>query len=118
MVSRYDSFAVFMAEVVQETKQCVVDPEKFGDSWTVAANALTSVGWRGFLIICGLLTLGAIAFGVALPAFLLTPVGLLVMAIGGGAIMWTLWRNKKLPLAVEKVGKEFKPRYDAAGGEP
>lgn len=48
--------------------------------------------------------------------FLLTPVGVLVVAIGGGAMMWTLWRNKKLPLAVEEVGKSFKSRYDAAEG--
>lgn len=30
--------------------------------------------------------------------------------------MWTLWRNKKLPLAVKQVGNDFKPRYDAAQG--
>lgn len=116
MANRYDSFAVFMAEVVQETKQRVVNPGRFGSAWDATGSVLSSTGWDGFLIVCGLLALGAIAFGVALPAFLLTPVGLLVVVLGGGALMWTLWRNKKLPLAVKQVGKEFKPRYDAAEG--
>lgn len=116
MANRYDSFAVFMAEVVQETKQRVVNPERFGSAWNATGNVLNSIGWAGFLVICGLLALGAIAFGVALPAFLLTPVGVLVVVLGGGALMWTLWRNKRLPLAVKQVGEEFKPRYDAAEG--
>lgn len=69
MANRYDSFAVFMAEVVSETKQRVVDSNKFGNAWGAVSSILNSVGWAGFLVICGLLALGAIAFGVTLPTF-------------------------------------------------
>lgn len=28
--------------------------------------------------------------------------------------MWTLWRNKKLPLAVKKVGDKYKEKFEEA----
>lgn len=116
MASRYDSFAVFMADVVKETKERVCE-DRFENAWNIILKILTDVGWGPFLVLCGILALGAIGFGLAIPAFLLSPAGLVVAALGGGAIMWTLWRNRTLPLAVKEVGNRHKSQWEAAEGD-
>lgn len=116
MANKYESFAAFMAVVVNDSKHRI-ESGTYGEAWGLVASILEKVGWVGFCVICGLLALGAIAFGVSLPVFLASPVGLIIVALGGGAIMWKLWRNKKLPLAVKKVGDYYKSQYESAAGD-
>ena len=116
MTTRYDSFAVFMADVVRETKSRMVS-NPYQTAWSAVTQIMEKTGWLGFLAVCALLGLGYLAFAVAIIPFLATPVGIIIVTLGGGALLWTLWRNKKLPLAVKKIGERYKSRYEAQNGD-
>lgn len=116
MATRYDSFAVFMAEVVEQAKKRITS----SNGITVLGICITILqhgGWLAFLSVCGLLVLGYIGFGVAIVPFLATgPFAAVIAGCGGGAALWALWKNKKLPLAVKAVGEQYKSRYESAKG--
>lgn len=117
MVDHYNNFAVFMAEAVKNTKERVLDQSLNAKVLIIIHDILDGVGWGGFTLVCGILGLGIVAFSLALGTFFISPVGLVIVAMGGGIVMWTLWRNKKLPLAVKKIGDRYKPEWEKAYGD-
>ena len=117
MATRYHSFSVFMADVAEQTKQRA-SHLPFG---LFVPNMCYKIlksegGWPLLLAICAILILGPIAFGAAVGAFLLTPLGLIIMGFGGGAVLWKLYEEKAWPLAIKKVGQRYKERYERASG--
>ena len=112
MTSKYDSFSVFMAEVTCEAKRRITT---FGNVLRICI-LLISAGWPVFIAVCALLVLGPIAFGVSIGPFLLTPPGIIIAGLGGGAALWALYKNKKIPLAIKEVGNRYKPIYEQKRG--
>ena len=127
MADRYTSWEHFIVDVVDEANKIENLDNLFDSTSTNLAETImliiTRVGWRPFLILCGLLLLGPWAFWASLTPFLLNPVGLLLTAIFGIAtvgIIKNIYANKELPLAIQKIGKQYKPKYsdivNTAGG--
>ena len=125
MATRYDSFSMFMADVVDQTKQKYM--RKFVETslplgnfiWKIC-HALFTVfggGWCLFLAVCALLVLGPIAFCSSVAVFLASPLGFIIIGLGGATILWTLYKHKKLPLAIKKTGIRYKGRYEQASGD-
>ncbi len=115
MATRYDNFAIFMAEVTEETKKRV-DNNPWERVINTSVMIIRNGGWEGFLALCVLLVLGPIAFGAAIIPFLATPPGVVIAivlgAAGGGVTLWTLYKNRGLPLAIKKVGNRYKSRFE------
>ncbi len=122
MASRYYSFNVFMDNVIERANQRVNLEELFDlDSNDVIKiiSLLLSRGWWVFIAVSTLLILGPLAFAATIITFMTSPPGLIVAAIfGAGAIatIKKLYQSKELPIAVKKVGEEFKPRWEMVEG--
>ena len=114
MATRYNNFSVFMADV---TEHATRRASHMSLVYYICVNILKSTGgWPLLLAICAMLTLSSIAFGVAITTFLITPLGLIIMGFGGGAVLWKLYKEKALPLAIKKIGQQYKERYEQASG--
>jgi len=116
MATRYDSYSVFLVDVVSRTKERF-HTVPFSAAWGICVSILKTGGWVALVAICAILILGPLGFSVALVPFMASPVGILLVAGGGGAALWILYRNKKLPLAIKKIGDRHKARYEGAHGD-
>ena len=80
-----------------------------------AALALITKGWWLFIATTTLLLLGPAGFVTALAAFLSSPAGwaaaAILASVGGGAVIRTMYQNKKLPLAIRETGKRYKATF-------
>lgn len=113
MGSIYTSFGTFMKESLNEAKKI----DDFGkmEVFDILMKILPAIGWKGFLALCVLLSLGNIAFGGAMLGFMTTPVGLviaIVLGVAAAASIKKLYKNRTIPLSVRTVGNEVRPRYN------
>ena len=113
MGSIYTSFGAFMKESLNDAKKI----DDFGkmEVFEILIRILPAIGWKGFLALCVILSLGHIAFGGALLAFMATPVGwtiAIILGVTAAAAIKKLYENRTIPLAVRAVGNEVRPRYN------
>lgn len=116
--TRYTSFDKFMLEVVEAVHKQHDLAILFGFDSPEMVVAVTlqllQAGWWLFLGVVALLVLSPLAFGAALATFVMTPIGLAVVAILGTAtlpLIRTLYQHKILPLAIKEIGEQYKPIY-------
>lgn len=72
-------------------------------------------GWWVFLAVSILLSLSGPAFVFSIFTFLTNPVGLIILGIFGATaatVLRKLYRDRKLPLAIKKVGSKYQPLYE------
>jgi uncharacterized membrane protein YccC len=72
-------------------------------------------GWWVFTALTVILSLSGLAFGASVSAFLLSPAGIMIAVIVGvsaSAVLWKLYRNRELPIAIKEVGSKYKPLYE------
>ena len=120
MSDRYDSFEIFMVDVVNYAESIISLKKLFdltSSSIVEYCIKLISSGWTIFLAVAALLLLGPIVFGITLVSFLLTPIGLIAAAalgVAAAAIIKEMYKNKVLPLAIKKVGEKYKAPWENA----
>lgn len=122
-MNKYDSFEIFMVDVVNKANSISNLNELFDVKYEELVSTLTriikSAGWWAFAGLCVLLAAGPIAFGIGIGTFLLTPVGIAIAAVLGVAaatIIRQLYKNKELPLAIKRVGSKYEQRWKDANG--
>lgn len=120
-MSRYDSFEMFMVDVVTKAKELGVNQlyDNRFDELIDYCIKMIKYGWWVFAAVCVLLVMGPIAFGVSIASFLLTPPGLIIGGIFGVAvasILRNIYKNKELPLAIKKIGEKYEKPYLFAKG--
>lgn len=123
MANRYDSFEVFMVEVINKANSISNLNQLFDvkyDTLVSKLNDIIKMGWWVFLAICVLLPLGPITFFATLGTFLLTPPGVIIAGIFGIAaatVVREMYRNKELPLAIKRIGARYEPKWKEAQGD-
>lgn len=115
----YYTFPEFMLAAIQRAEPRINETHVLQIGLTAIVCGLIEKGWSVFVATATLLTLGAFAFAAALAAFLISGVGVIVIAVlalvGFGAYegMKFLYANKWFPLAILNVGKNVKPEFEA-----
>ncbi len=124
-MNRYDSFEIFMVDVVNKANSISNLNDLFDVKYEALISTMTNIiksGWWVFVGLCVLLAAGPIAFGIGLGAFLLTPIGLVIAAVLGvtaAAILKQIYKNRELPLAIKRIGSNYEQRWkDAKGNIP
>ncbi|MBR1467915.1 MAG: hypothetical protein IJ606_04720 [Bacteroidaceae bacterium] len=122
-MSKYDSFEIFMIDVVNKANSISNLNELFDVKYEELVSKLTTIirnaGWLAFTGLCVLLTAGPIVFGIGVGTFLLTPVGIAIAAVLGitaATIIRQIYKNKELPLAIKRVGSKYEKRWKEANG--
>ena len=116
----YSSFSDFMIEVIKRAEPSIGAQRALQMKLTTIVYGLIEKGWGVFTSTATLLKLGAFAFVAALAAFIVSGVGIIVVAVlaivGFGAYegMKYLYANKWYPLAILKVGNEVKPEFESS----
>ncbi len=109
-----------MTDVIKHAEPSIGSMKSLQMKLTAIVYGLIEKGWSVFSTTATLLKLGAIAFVAALAAFLISGVGIIVVAVlafvGYGAYegMKYLYDNKWYPLAILKVGNKVKPEFEAS----
>lgn len=123
-MDKYNSFEIFMIEVVKEANSISDLNELFDVQYdaliSTILNIIKTCGWWVFIALCTLLALGPITFGITMGSFLLTPVGLIiggVLGIAAATIIRQIYKNKELPLAIKKIGTKYESRWKDASGD-
>ena len=122
MATRDYNFNQFMNDVIKVANEQEDLENLFDVKNKEVIGIITSLinsGWWLFIAVVALLLLGPIGLGAAIIAFMSTPTGWAVAAIFGSAAaasIWTLYKDKDLPLAVKEVGEEFKPKWEKVEG--
>ena len=121
MDDKYTEYNAFVTAVIKRAEQkCtnVAIRKLFAMQSTLLSiiYAILEVGWIPFLMVCGLLLLAPIAFGIALIAFVGVGVGLIIvgaLAIWGGAkAIKLLYKYKFIPLSICEIGKKYKDNFE------
>jgi hypothetical protein len=126
-MSRYYSFNDFMKDVITEADG--MTQQRYGRSleecYKVSPKTLHMVcslidnGWWVFTAVVALLAMSMFGFLATLTTFLMTPVGLIVASVLGVAAaskLKQLYHDRVLPQMIERVGRRFKPLWEAADG--
>ena len=119
-MSKYNDYGEFLQEVVNtaERKSSIPLYRLYGvKSETIGMIiSLLSKGWIPFASMTSIFGLALIAFLAALAAFVITPIGLVVVAAlvywGGKDAIKVLYDNRVLPIAIKAVGDKYKERFD------
>lgn len=120
-MSKYNEYGVFLQEVVNtaERKSDIPLYRIYGvenDTLGMILSVL-GVGWIPFAAMTSLFGLVLVAFLAALAVFVITPVGLIVVAAlvmwGGQNAIRILYDNKALPIAIKAIGDKYKDRFDS-----
>ena len=120
----YTTFTNFMMAVTVRSLPKVRQSMNIPDNVFSIVKQLLESGWITFAAVCALLALGAVAFSVALASFLLTPAGLVVIAIlaaaGYGAYqgLKLLYKFRCFPIAIWRTGLEVKSDYEHHKNDP
>lgn len=124
-MSKYDNFETFMTNVIETADhRC---RRLYGKELTKAYGVSTNVysmlliiiskGWLLFLALVALLTLGPIAFAVALIGFTASPFGVVIVValgvFGGVSAIRILYQNRILPIAIKETGEYFKNEFSS-----
>lgn len=121
-MNRYDSFEIFMVDVVNKANSISNLNDLFDVKYEALISYLTQiikVGWWAFVALCVLLAMGPIAFGISIGSFLLTPPGMIigaVLGIAAATIIRQIYKNKELPLAIKSVGSRYESKWKNANG--
>ena len=121
-MNKYDSFEIFMVEVVNKANSISNLNDLFDVKYESLISFLTQIiklGWWAFVALCALLALGPITFGISIGSFLLTPPGLIiggVLGVAAATIIRQIYRNKELPLAIKHVGSKYERQWKNANG--
>lgn len=116
----YSNFSDFMTAAIKRAEPLIGSQRALQMKLTTIVYGLIEKGWGVFTSTATLLKLGAIAFVAALAAFIVSGVGIIVVAIlaiaGFGAYegMKYLYANKWYPLAILKVGNKVKPEFETS----
>ena len=121
VMSKYNEYGVFIQEVVNTAEKNSSIPlyRLYGvENETIGmVLAVLQKGWIPFSSMTSLFGLALIAFVAALAAFVITPIGVVVIAAliywGGKDAIRILYRNKTLPIAIKAVGDRYKERFDS-----
>ena len=123
MKSRYDSFSVFMAEVVKNSKNGInykvatVVTHAILEVLNYTGKILDTLSWGDFLGLCGFLALGKIAFAAVIITIVCSPIGVALATIcyeGASTALWCLYKNRELPFAIKEIGNKYKDKYKTA----
>lgn len=115
----YSTFSEFMEEAIHRAESRINPSQALPMKIITIVYRLIERGWNVFSTTATLLKLGTIAFVAALAAFVISGVGIIVVAIlavvGFSAYegMKYLYANKWYPLAILKVGTNVKSEYDS-----
>lgn len=120
-MSKYNEYGVFMQEVVNTAEKSSSTPlsSLYGvESDTVGmVLSVLGKGWVPFASMTSIFGLALISFVAALAAFVITPIGVVVIAAliywGGKDAIRILYYNRTLPLAIKAVGDTYKERFDS-----
>lgn len=116
----YPSFSDFMTAAIKRAEPSIGANRTLPMKLTTIVYGLIEKGWGVFSSTATLLKLGIVAFIAALAAFLISGVGLIViavLAIAGFAAregMKYLYDNKWFSLAILKVGNRVKGEYESS----
>ena len=118
------SFGEFMAEVVNRADQISFErsgrplSDKYDSPSTIIKmiGAVSNTGWGSFTALSGLLANASyFAFVAAAAAFVLTPIGLIVIGAlvywGGKESIKRLYNNRAMVTDVRKIGDMYEQRY-------
>jgi hypothetical protein len=117
-MSRYDSFNIFMVDLIKAANAACDLNELFeikGSEVTEVILDIIRQGWWVFIALTAALSVSAFAFGVSIAAFLMTPPGIIIAVVVGVSVSVTLqnlYQNRKLPLAIKEIGSQCKPLYE------
>ena len=128
-MSVYYSFNDFMNRVIKRADELtwarnncsLEDYYQVSVTTMKAVISLISSGWNVFLAVVAVLALGYLGLGAAILSLMATPIGLVIAtALGVGAVgtIRQMYKDRILPQAVKAVGDEYKPRWEAADGNP
>lgn len=116
----YPTFSEFMMAAVNRAEPTISKHKTLPMKLTTIVLGIIEKGWGVFTATANLLKLGIVAFLAALAVFLVSGVGLVVIAIlavAGFAAregMKYLYDNKWFSLAILKVGNEVKAEYESS----
>lgn len=119
----YTTFTDFMMAATVRALPKVRQSMSIPDNVFNIVKQILESGWITFAAVCALLALGAVAFSVALASFLLTPAGLIVVAIlaaaGYGAYqgLKLLYEFRWFPIAIWRTGLEVKSDFEHHKGD-
>lgn len=117
--NRYNSWDIFLKEVVDTANKSSNLEQLFNLSskeTIVYVSKIIAVGWGVFSAVVAILALSGPIFLFAIGGLGVTPIGIALIALFGVSltpILKVLYKNKQLPLAINQVGKKFKPSFDS-----
>jgi hypothetical protein len=117
-MNRYDSFNIFMVDLIKAANTACDLNELFEVKGSDVVEIIIEIirqGWWVFTALTVVLSLSGLAFGASVSAFLMSPPGMIIALIVGASVsvtLWSLYRNRKLPLAIKEVGSQCKPLYE------
>lgn len=120
-MSKYNDYGEFLQEVVNTANRKSDIPlyRLYGVENDTVGMILSvlGVGWIPFAAMTSLFGLALVAFLAALAVFIITPVGVVVIAAlvlwGGKNAIRILYDNKALPIAIKTIGDKYKDRFDS-----
>lgn len=123
-MSKYHDFGEFMDAVIDTANRKVNLAKLFALENLTIIEQITLIirkaGWNSFVAVVALLLLGPLFFGAAIGSFLVTPPGLIFLAIFGVVAIPTLhalYKDRVLPIAIKDIGEEFKPKWRRVEGD-
>ena len=126
MDDKYTEYNAFVTAVIKRAEQkCtnVAIRKLFAMQSTLLSiiYAILEVGWIPFHMVCGLLVLAPIAFGIALIAFIGVGIGAIIIAAlaiwGGAKAIKLLYKYKFIPLSIYEIGNKYKADFDSHKGD-
>lgn len=116
----YPSFSDFMAAAIRRAEPTIGAHRALPMTLITIVYGLIEKGWNVFTSTASLLKLGIVAFFAALAAFVVSGIGIIVVAVlalaGFAAYegMKYLYKYKWFSLAILKVGNEVKAEYESS----
>lgn len=113
----YNDFHKFMIDAAIRAIPKIRARKSIPDNVIVIVKKLLDEGWGTFVSVCAILALGTAAFIAAISAFLVTPAGIIAVAIlavaGYGAYkgLKLLYTYRWFPLAIWRSGNEVKSKF-------
>ena len=116
----YNDFGRFMEACIEDAKRRSDILKKNYDIKNILILAtiiliLKEAGFDALVLVCLSLVLGWFGLAVEIPALLSTPIGWAIVAIFGattGGIIWKLYRDRKIVIAIKNVGKRVKATWE------
>jgi hypothetical protein len=117
-MNRYTSFNLFMVDLVKGANETCDLNELFEIKSSEVVDIILEIlrqGWWVFTALSVVLSLSGLAFGASVSAFLLSPAGIMIavfLGVSASAVLWKLYRDRELPIAIKEVGSKYKLLYE------